>query len=128
MSMLFQQLNGRDAEVDEVLNGQGMGPSGVGASKLWRQVGMYGGKAFDVHLIDDGLVPGGVGVPIRTPVEISADDHGFRHERRIIEGIGGAVALSSSRYPGDAKRPARGRGGLIGAGLPCRRQGYNRAS
>jgi hypothetical protein len=59
MSMPFQQLNGRDAEVDEVLNGQGMGPSGVGASKLWRQVGMYGGKAFDVQLIDDGLVPRG---------------------------------------------------------------------
>ena len=53
-----QQLDGGDAQVEEVLDRRLGGQPGVGAAELLGHAGMQLREALDVDLVDERLVPG----------------------------------------------------------------------
>jgi hypothetical protein len=95
------ELQRRDAEPAQVLDGRGVGDAGIRPADLLGHVGMAHRQPLDVRLIDDRLV---VAVPRRAvlaPVEERVGDHrehrvpervdlvghGRQTELRIVEGV-----------------------------------------
>ena len=81
-----QQLDGRDAQVGQVLDGRLRGQPGVAAAQVLGHVRVELGEALDVQLVDHRLVPGGARRPVVAPGEGRVD-----HRRQ--RGEGGAVAV-----------------------------------
>ncbi len=83
-----KQLHGGDSELGEMLDGHGVGQTGVGSPELGRDSRVEGGEALDVHLVDHGLVHGRVRVAVVTPVEPRVHHHGLGHEGGAVDVIG----------------------------------------
>src|SRR4051794_24309297 len=81
-----QELDGGDAEVEQVADGRLGSQSGVGAAERLGDLGMPLRETLDVDLVDEGLVPRGMRRAIVAPGEGRVDDLRQRGE-------GGAVAL-----------------------------------
>ena len=73
------QLDGCHAEREEVLHHRLRRKPGIGPPELGRDVWVTGREALHVHLVDDGLIPGGLGRPVVAPVEERADHDVLRH-------------------------------------------------
>src|SRR6266511_2608282 len=52
---------------------------------------MVDGEAFDVQLVDDGLVPGPVGPPVVAPGECRVDHLALGHAERAVAVVGGEI-------------------------------------
>ena len=105
-----QQLDARDAECQEVLDGSGVPEPGVRAAQVLGHAGVGGGEALDVRLVDHRVGPRHLRSPVALPV---------------VAGVGrppraGRTAPSRGRRrPGPRRRlPGRGRPGRDAA---CRR-------
>jgi hypothetical protein len=80
------ELDRGHAELDEVVDDRRRGQARVGAAQLGLDARVLHGEALHVGLVDDGLLPRRVRVPVVAPVEERVHDDGLRH-------VGGAVAL-----------------------------------
>jgi hypothetical protein len=81
------QLDGRDAEVQQVVD-RGVGRQRlVGAADALGQPRLQHGEPADVHLVDDGLVPRRAGRAVVTPGERGIDNGRERRERRAVPGV-----------------------------------------
>ena len=79
------QLDGRDAEAEEVVDGGRVGEAGVGAAELLRDVGVAHRHALHVGLVDDRVGPGDVRVAVVAPGKEGVDHDAARHVRRRVE-------------------------------------------
>ena len=80
------ELHRGDAQADQVVDHGGAGQAGVGAPQPGRDIGMEGGEALHVQLVDHRLVPRGAGVGVVPPRE-----EGVGHHRP--GDVGGGVPL-----------------------------------
>ena len=88
-----QQLDRRDAERRQVLERGRVREPGVGAAQLLGDAGMALREALDVHLVDDGLVPGRARRPVVRPVEERARHDALGHVRARVEVVDGTVRV-----------------------------------
>ena len=109
-----QQLQGRDAELDEVLDDRRMGERRVGAALGLGDVGMGAGQRLDVRLVHHRLGEGPAHGREREVGHLRGGDHAFRHVDRAV-----APVDRSSRGPGGGRRARRASGS--GRGSPGRR-------
>ena len=111
------QLDGSDAELDEVVDHGRMTKGREGAAQLGRHRRVQGREALDVRLVEDRVAPWPLRRPIVTPgVGWSVDD-AFRHHRRAVAPVRSQVAAVRSRtiaeqgvVPADAAVQAPGIG------------------
>ena len=95
-----QQLDRRDAEVDQVVDDRRPAQRADLAAHLLRDLGMAHRIAARVHLVDHGLVPGPRLRALAAPGEGRVDDHALRHvagavapvEREVAVGMADPVA------------------------------------
>ena len=88
-----QQLDGRHAQVGQVLDGRLGGQPGVAAAQLLGHLRVVLGEALDVQLVDDRLVPGGPRRPVVAPGEGRIDDRRQRGIRGTVAVVEGEVGL-----------------------------------
>ena len=69
------ELHRGHAEPDQVVDHRGAGQAGVGAPQAGGHVGVEGGEALDVQLVDHGVVPRGAGVGVVAPREEGVGHH-----------------------------------------------------
>ena len=60
---------------------------GIGSTHGFRDVGMSGSEALDVHFIDDRFVPGRLEQMISAPGERLIDDDTLRHVPGVVLGV-----------------------------------------
>ena len=65
---------------------RGVGEAGVGAAQGLGDLGVAGGEALDVQLVEDGAAPDDLGARVALPVEVVVHHHAAGH-------AGGGVAL-----------------------------------
>ena len=82
------QLDGGDAEPDEVVDDFRRGETGVGAAELGRHRRVARREPLHVQLVDERLVPRGLRRPVVAPVEERVGDHVLRHVPRAVGGAG----------------------------------------
>ena len=98
MIMHGHQLDGGDAEVEQVLDGGLRSQAGVGAAQLFGHAGHSLGEALDVQLVDQRLVPGRVRRPIVAPGE-------GRYRRRRPAGRRRRCPVRRRTGPPSGRRP-----------------------
>src|SRR5579875_2207875 len=80
-----------DAECGEVLEDGRVRQTGERAAKFRWHCGMAHRETPDVQLVDDGVRPRRLRMPVRTPIEIVPYHHGFRNVRRgvpmVLDGV-----------------------------------------
>ena len=79
-----QQLDGRDAEREQVVDDGGVGEAGVRAALVLGHFGVTGGEALDVDLVDHRIVQRDGQRAIVAPVEVRAVHDRARHVRRAV--------------------------------------------
>ena len=89
-----QQLDRRDAELDEVLDGRRRAHPRVRAAQLLGDVGMATGEAPDVDLVDEGRLERGARWRIVAPAERAVDHDRLGHERRRVALVGRPVLVA----------------------------------
>ena len=82
-----EKLDRRHAKPPEVVDGGTRGEPQVLAAQVLGDVRLGLGESLDVHLVDDGVVPGVPGLPVVVPVEV-----GVGHDRARREGTAVRVA------------------------------------
>ncbi len=87
------QLDGRDAEAGEVLDGGLGGDAGVGALELPRHTGHSLGEALDVQLVNERLVPGRARWSVVAPGEGGVHHGAERGEGGVVAVVGGQVVF-----------------------------------
>ena len=106
-----EELNGRDAELHEVVERGRVRESGAGAAQWRRHAGMPHGETAHVHLVDDALTPARAGAlrarasgagtlgarafVLRFPVGQSLGDDRLRHHAGAVGAVGTAVGTLS---------------------------------
>ncbi len=104
------QLQGRHAELLEVLDHRGRAEGGVGAALPLGDIGAQLCQPLHMGLVDDRALPGDLRRPIIAPGEGGIDHHAFGHARGIVPPVDGQV-LAPPADPvaemgiGPAKRP-----------------------
>ena len=103
------ELDGRRAQVLEVVDDGGLSQTGVGAPQFLGNHRVQLGHALDVGLVDDRLVVLVVRGTVVTPVEVGVDDHRAHGvarrvllvaHLRVVEGVG-VQSLGRSHLAGD---------------------------
>ena len=79
-----QELDRGDAELAQVFESGRRGQARVGAAEGTGHVGMAGGEALDVELVDHRLVPWRPGTPVVAPAEGRIDGHGSGYIGRAV--------------------------------------------
>ena len=82
------ELDGGDAEAEQVLDDRRLRQAEVGAPLVGREVGVTGGEALHVQLVHDRLVPRGARRPVVHPVEVRVGDDAFGHARGAVAVVG----------------------------------------
>ena len=86
------EFDRRHAKRSDVVHDRLGAEAGIEASEVLVDLGVQFGEAFDVGLVDDGVVPRNAAQAIfAPPVEIGIDDDGLRHERSAVELIEGQI-------------------------------------
>ena len=88
-----QQLDGRDAQVGQVLDRRLGGEPGVAAAQVFGHVRVQLREALDVQLVDQRLVPGRARRPVVAPGEGRVDHRRQRGIRRAVAVVEGQVGL-----------------------------------
>ena len=91
------QLDGRDAELLEVLGDRRVREAGVRAAQVVGEVGVELGQPLDVGLVDERLVVGDVEAPVTLPVEERVDHDAVRHVGAgvvVVAGVGVAEGVA----------------------------------
>ena len=88
-----QELDGGDAEREQVLDGGRMGEAGVRAPHVLRDVRVRLGEALDVDLVDDAVVERRPRRTVVRPVEVGADHDRPGHVRRAVRVVEGALRV-----------------------------------
>jgi hypothetical protein len=79
-----QQLDRRDTELQQVLDGRGVAEARVRAAQRRRDAGQPPGEPLDVGLVHDGVRERNVRRRVPRPVERTAGDDAVRHEGRRV--------------------------------------------
>ena len=87
----WQEFNRRDAERIEMLNGRWGSQPSVRASECLGHIRMSGGKAFDVHFIDDGSFPGGSEQLVTTPGKGRCNHDRLGHIASVVPVVPGKI-------------------------------------
>ena len=99
-----KQLNRRDAEPQEMVDGDRMPQAGVGAAQRARDVGMPFRKALDVELVDDRVRQRDARRPVAAPVKSRRAHDRARNVGRRIDVV--ALVASAGAMPVDRRMPA----------------------
>src|SRR5262245_33574130 len=91
-----QELDCRDAELQQVIDGRGVRHTGVGAAYLLRNTRVAHRETLDVRLVDHGPVPWRVQPPIVAPVEVPRDDHALE---RVLAAVATRPMGDQARMP-----------------------------
>ena len=106
-----QELDGRDAQVRQVLDRRLAGQAGIGAPQLLRHAGHELGEALDVQLVDDRLFPGRVRALVVAPGKGGIDNCGQRRKLAVVALVESQVGvLVADCVAEQASRPTSGRG------------------
>ena len=87
------ELDRRDTEALEVVDGRLGAQTRIGALQRRRHVRMQHGKTLDVQLVDDGVVPGRARWPVVAPGEGRVDDLALGHARPTVTPVEGQVGV-----------------------------------
>ena len=98
-----QQLDRRDAQVQEVLDGCRMRQAGEGAADRLGHARVTPREALEVSLIDDRLVVGHPRACLVAPVELVTHDDRARHRCRAVEVV--PLARRGGHVPEDGVTP-----------------------
>ena len=82
-----QQLDGRDAELGQVIDDGGMRPARDTSPQLLGHVGMQLREPLDVELVDDRVLERRARGSVAAPVELVRAHHRSRHVRRRVVGV-----------------------------------------
>ena len=97
-----QQLDGRHAEVAQVVDDRGRRHAGVRAAQLLRHPVVERGHPLDVRFVDDGVPPAVTQPLVALPVELVGSQHDpARHVRR---GVGAAALVRRVEVVGEDRR------------------------
>jgi hypothetical protein len=99
-----QELDGGDAELLQVRDHPRRGEAGVGAAELRLHLGVAGGEAFHVQLVDERIVEGDAGRPVGAPVEGAVDDDSLRHAPGVVELVDREVGPGVAKRVGEDRR------------------------
>src|SRR5512132_1200166 len=79
------ELYSGDAQASEIFDGLGMAQTGISPAQLIGYIGMVDRKTFDVHFVDNCLMPLSARMAVIAPVEIRRRHDAFRHEGRAVD-------------------------------------------
>ena len=82
-----QELDRGDAELVQVLDHRRRGEPAIGAAQLLRHVLAQLRQAFDVRLVDDGVFPRHLRMPVVAPGVGLVDHHRFEHRARVVAAV-----------------------------------------
>src|SRR5512134_2261257 len=91
------ELYGGDAQASEIFNGLRMAQTGIGSAQLGWHVGMVDRKTFDMHFVDNRLMPLGTRMAVIAPVEIRRGHDAFRHEGGAVDVVRWTVRIERMR-------------------------------
>ena len=110
-----QQFDRRDAQVAKVADDGLATQPGIGAAEFLGHFRVELGKALDVHLVDDRLVPGSLRRPVVAPSEGFVDDRRQRREGGAVPLVERQVGLRVAELVApDVVRPLRLPGNALG--------------
>ena len=82
-----QQLDRGDAELVQMLDHRRRGEAAIGAAQFLRHVLAQLRQAFDVRLVDDGVFPRHLRMPVVGPGVGLVDHHGLEHRARVVAAV-----------------------------------------
>ena len=88
-----QQFDGGHAKVFEVVQNDGRRHAQVGAAQGLRHIGMTSGQSFDMHFIDDRLIPWSTKKLVGSPRKGGIDDDAFGDVCRTVPIIERKISL-----------------------------------
>src|SRR5262249_55921168 len=116
-----QQLDGGDAELDEVIDDRRRAQGGEGAAAAQIDAGVLLGEAADMELVDDGLFPSGLRLAVVTPGEGGVDDPAFRHDPSSVAAVEREIAPRAADAIAEM-RIAPAQGSVEGLGVRIEQQ------
>ncbi len=103
-----QQLNRRDSQLVEMLDGGVGRQPAVGPAQFLGDAGMLLRKAFDVQLVDDRLFPRRAGAPVVAPVKARIGYRRQRGERGAVPIVQLVDRVRRLRQPVHRREPKHG--------------------
>src|SRR4030095_12030939 len=79
------ELYGGNAQASEIFDSLRMGQAGISPAQLIGYIGMVDRKTFDVHFVDNRLMPLSPRMAVIAPVEIRRRHDAVRHEGRAVD-------------------------------------------
>src|SRR4030095_1505214 len=87
------ELYGGNAQASEIFDSLRMAQPGIGSAQLSGYVGMVDRKPFDMHFVNNRLMPLGTRMAVIAPVEIRRSHDAFRHEGSAVDVVRWTVRI-----------------------------------
>ena len=97
-----QELDGGDAQRDQVLDHGRVGHAGVRSLQVLRNIRVQHGLAADVGLVDDGVPPRDARAAVRSPVKVGGHPDAGDEILALVHGP--AVGVQQQRLPPSASK------------------------